>query len=62
MDDIKTSIRGPERGEWSGGVSLNLGMLTLYTGASPAANISIDTRPYETSSDAFLSGSDTWMR
>ena len=41
---------------------LNLGTLTLYTGACPATNICVDTRPYEPGSDKLLSSSDSWVR
>ena len=43
-------------------MSLNLGTLTPYTGTSPAANISIDTRPYEPGGDELLGSPDSWMR
>ena len=41
---------------------LDLGTLTLDTGASPAANISVNTRPDKLGSDKFQSGTDTWVR
>ena len=62
MDDIKTSIGGWEGREWGGGVSLNLGTLTLYARASPATYIGIDTRQYESGNDELLGCSDSWMR
>ena len=42
-------------------MSLDLGTLTLYAGASPVANIGIDTRPYEPGSDELLGCSDSWV-
>ena len=61
MDDIKSSIRGGKGREWAGGVPLNLGTLTLYTGACPSTNVSVDTRPHKRSSDELLGSSDSWM-
>ena len=54
MDDIKGR-------EWGCRVSLDLGTLALYTGTGPAANICIDTRPYEPGRDELLGCSDSWM-
>ena len=62
MDDVQTSIRDPERGEWGSGMLLNLRTLTLNIGASPVANISIDTRPNKTRNDEFLGGTDSLVR
>ena len=41
VDHIKTRIWGGERREWSDGMCLKLGALTLYTGACPATNMCI---------------------
>ena len=41
---------------------MNLGMLTLYTGMSPAVNVSIDTGVYKLGSDELLNCSDFWVR
>ena len=41
---------------------VDLGTLTLYTGTGPAANINIDTRPYEPGSNELQCCSDSWVR
>ena len=61
VDDIKTSIRGWERVERAGCVSLDLGTLTVYAGASPAANIRVNARPNEPRGEEFLGGSNSWV-
>ena len=42
-------------------MSLNLGALALNARASPTTDIGVDSRPNETRSDEFLSGSNAWM-
>ena len=40
-------------------MSLAICMLTPDTGATPATNIGVDTRPNKSGSNEFLSGTDT---
>ena len=58
MNYIETSIRRGKSVECSGCVSLDLGTLTTYAGASPLTNIRVDTRPDEPGRDEFLSCSN----
>ena len=41
---------------------MDLSSLALDTGASPATNVGINSRPNESRSNEFLCGTDTWMR
>ena len=62
MDDIKTRIWGWEGRMWGGRLLLNLGMLSLYTGTGPVANICIDTGPYKPGRNELPGCLDSWMR
>ena len=61
VNNIKTGVGLWKGREWSSRVSLNLGSLALYARTSPATNISIDARPYETGRDEFLGCSYSGM-